>query len=279
MPDPISLHTSVAGPTKPTKKAISSTQRSPKSSNEAVPNLVILHGLFGDQNNWRTQAERLSENFNVYCMDLRNHGASPHAAGMTYPQLAADVAFTCAELGIRKTNVLGHSMGGKTAMQLALSNPDLVDRLVVVDIGPRQYPPHHNKIIEGMKKLATTKLTSRREADTLMQDYVSDVGTRSFLLKNLVRTPDNLYTLRIHLDNIAQAYDDIAAAIESDTAFSNPTLFIKGAKSDYLSDKDRQPIGRLFSDPSLKTVDGAGHWPHSEKPDVIYKIISDFLAA
>jgi len=201
-------------------------------------------------------------------MDLRNHGASPHATGMTYQQLAADVAHTCSELGIQKTNVLGHSMGGKTAMQLALEYPDLVERLVVVDIGPRRYPPHHNKIIEGMQKLADTKITSRREADTLMQDYVSEMGTRSFLLKNLVRTRDNQYTLRIHLTNIAQAYDDIAAAIESEAVFSNPTLFIKGAKSDYLTDKDRQPIGRLFSNPSLKTVDGAGHWPRDDPSGV-----------
>jgi len=244
-----------------------------------APNLVILHGLFGDQNNWRAQAERLSEHFTVHSMDLRNHGASPHASGMTYQQLAADVAFTCADLGITNTNVLGHSMGGKTAMQLALNNPDLVARLIVVDIGPRQYPHHHNKIIEGLQKLATAKLTSRREADDIMQDYVPEAGTRSFLLKNLVRSKDNLYALRINLDNIAQAYNDIAAAIESDTVFDNPTLFIKGVESDYLSDKDRQPIEHLFSKPSLKAIDGAGHWPHSEKPDVVYKIVSDFLAA
>ncbi len=242
-------------------------------------NVVILHGLFGDLNNWRAQADRLAEHYRVHSMDLRNHGASPHVAGMTYSQIAADVAFTCDSMKITSTHIIGHSMGGKTAMQLALSRPNLVDRLVVVDIGPRRYPHHHNNIIQGLQQLNATSLNSRTQADELLQHFVAESGTRSFLLKNLKRSQNNEYRLRVNLDEIVSGYDDIADHITSDTPFEKPVLFIKGAESDYLTEADRAPIAALFTQPALKTIAGASHWPHSEKPDVIYKILADFLAA
>ncbi len=247
--------------------------------NNNHPNVVILHGLFGDLNNWRAQAEKLSEHYHVHSMDLRNHGASPHAPGMAYPLMAADVAYTCQSLDITSTHIIGHSMGGKTAMQLALQHPDLVARLIVVDIGPRRYEHQHKEVIKGMKLLANHSLSSRSEGDKLLQPFVPDNGTRSFLLKNLSRNNNKRFQLRINIDGIAANYHDIAERIEADEPFSGPTLFIKGAESDYLNDKDREPIAALFSNPSLKTIAGAGHWPHSEKPEVIYKIVSDFLAA
>jgi len=215
---------------------------------EKKPNLVILHGLFGDLNNWRAIADRFSDTFRVHCMDLRNHGDSPHTSGMTYAEMAADVAHTCQSLKISSTHVIGHSMGGKTAMQLALSSTELVDRLAVVDIGPRQYERHHDSILEG-------------------------------LLKNLTRCKDGSYRLRVNVDEIIACYNDIANSIQSTRQYDGPVLFIKGAESDYLTEADREPIARLFSNPSLKAIDGAGHWPHSEKPDVIYKILADFFAA
>ena len=242
-------------------------------------NIVILHGLFGDLNNWRAQAERLSDSYRVHSMDLRNHGDSPHTQGMSYPEMAADVAHTCQSLQIEKTHVIGHSMGGKTAMQLAGTTPDLIERLVVVDIGPRQYPHHHQKFIEGLRLLSQSQLNTRRDADTLLKPYVSDTGVRAFLLKNLQRGKNSEYTLRVNIEEIANKYDAIAAAIQSEFVFNKPVLFIKGAESDYLTKADRSAISALFSNPALKTIDSAGHWPHSEKPDVVYKIVSDFLAA
>lgn len=241
--------------------------------------LVILHGLFGDLNNWKAIALRLSDQYQVHCMDLRNHGNSPHATGMTYHSMAADVAHTCSTLEITSTLVIGHSMGGKTAMQLALNTDTLVDRMAIVDIGPQLYQHHHNSIIEGLQVLASTALESRKRADTLLQDYEQDAGVRSFLLKNLQRSEDGAYKLRVNINEIAARYDDIADQIESAHPFSRPVLFIKGAESDYLTDESRDLIARLFSQPSLKTIGGAGHWPHSEKPDVIYKILADFFAA
>ena len=243
------------------------------------PDVVILHGLFGDLNNWRAQSERLSEQYHVHSMDLRNHGSSPHAAGMTYKLLAADVASTCESLGIKKIHLIGHSMGGKTAMQISMDYPDLVERLIVVDIGPRRYAHGHTSIIEGLKLLASSTLSSRQQANELLIPFAPDNGIRSFLLKNLQRNSDGNYELRINIEEIASQYDAIADGITPGTIFDRPVLLIKGAESDYLTDRDREPIAKLFNNTSLKIIDGAGHWPHSEKPEVVYKILADFLAA
>ncbi len=252
---------------------------SSSTGSPANPNLVILHGLFGDLNNWKAMANRLSDQHYVHCMDLRNHGNSPHSSGMTYAEMASDVAHTCTTLGIKNTSVVGHSMGGKTAMQLALQNTDLVNKLALVDIGPRRYGKHHEQIINGLQALSRADIKSRKQADELLRPFEAQAAIRSFLLKNLKRTDTGHYALRINIDEIDSRYDQIADSISSEHQFDKPVLFVKGAESDYLTDADRLPIAALFSNPSLKTIDGAGHWPHSEKPDVVYKILSDFFAA
>ena len=244
------------------------------------PDLVILHGLFGSGENWRSQAKRLATQFTVHSMDARNHGDSPHTASISYPQMAADVAATCASLGIERTHIIGHSMGGKTAMQLALQQPQLINRLIVVDIGPGQYPHHHRNVIDGLTAVQQSAISSRRDADSLLAQHVDNAAVRAFLLKNLQRTADNRYQLKINLEVIAGQYEHIAAAVgasDNTARFDGPVLFIKGAESDYLQPSDRDTILTRFPNTSLKTIDGAGHWPHSEKPDVVYKIISDFL--
>lgn len=260
------------------------------------PSLVILHGLFGSWENWRSHAQQLSEHFQVTLMDLRNHGQSGHRAAMNYPVMASDVAFTCQQLGIEHTHVLGHSMGGKTAMQLALNYPLLIDRLIVVDIGPGRYPPHHQKILQGMALLADTAVESRQAADAILSKFEQSQGIRSFLLKNLERTDEGQYRLRINLDAIVEQYDSIAAAITVDngdainqdainqsehagnsTRFDNPVLFIKGGDSDYLKETDRDAILALFPIARVKVVAGTGHWLHSEKPARVQNIIHDFL--
>jgi esterase len=255
------------------------------------PSLVILHGLFGSWENWRSHARQLAEHFQVTLLDLRNHGQSEHRSVMNYPVMASDVAFTCQQLGIEQTHVVGHSMGGKTAMQLALDYPQLVKRLIVVDIGPGQYPPHHQKILEGMGLIAAQPVESRQAADAILSQYEPAQGIRSFLLKNLERTEDGQYRLRINLDAIIKQYNCIAAAITADnhdasdqpeaTVAGNmpdtPTLFIKGGDSDYLKEKDREAILALFPAATVKVVAGTGHWLHSEKPALVQKIIHDFL--
>ncbi len=246
------------------------------------PDLVILHGLFGSGENWRSQAKKLAPDFTVHCMDLRNHGDSPHSPVMNYPAMAADVIHTCEQSGLSSFHLLGHSMGGKTAMQLALTHPSVIKKLIIVDIGPKQYPHHHAAILEGMGELqaagANKLLESRRAADTLLATTVENTATRSFLLKNLQRTDSGHYELRINLDAIVKGYDDIAAAIAPTTEPRHePTLFIKGGESDYLQTSDQAGLVALFPGAKLKAIGGAGHWPQSEKPDVVYKIIHDFL--
>lgn len=249
------------------------------------PSLVILHGLFGNWENWRSHARQLSDSFQVTLMDLRNHGESPHREQMTYPLMAADVAHTCRQLNIERTHVVGHSMGGKTAMQLALDFPDLVERLIVVDIAPVQYPPHHQRILQGMQSIAAQPLGSRKEADNHLSEFVDEAGIRSFLLKNLQRDEQGQYQLRINLDAIVDQYESIAAAI----APSAPTqgkqhtgvqsaLFIKGGDSDYLLETHRDAVVSLFPKAEVKVVAGTGHWLHSEKPAVVQKIVRDYLS-
>lgn len=246
------------------------------------PDLTILHGLFGSGENWRSQAKKLSTDFTVHSMDARNHGDSPHTSAISYSEMAADVVATCAQAGIQSTHLLGHSMGGKTAMQLALLHPDLIKKLIIVDIGPRKYPHHHEHILTGMAKVESATINSRRQADTILAEYVDNAAIRSFLLKNLTRSENGTYQLQINLDAISRHYDNIAAAVTTAATgndFPNPVLFIKGANSDYLRSSDRESVLALFPQAQVKTIAGAGHWPHSEKPDVVYKVISDFLTS
>lgn len=248
------------------------------------PSLVILHGLFGSWENWRSHAQKLSSHFQVTLMDLRNHGKSAHRDHMDYQTMAADVAFTCRELGIEKTHVVGHSMGGKTAMQLTLDFPMLIDKLIVVDIGPGQYPAHHQRILQGLQLLAQQQIASRKDADDTLSSYVQEQPIRSFLLKNLQRNQHGQYQLRLNLKAIVDQYASIAAAISktdsADTASTPyvPALFIKGGDSDYLQEKDRTAILSLFPAATLKVIVGTGHWLHSEKPELVQKIIRDFLS-
>jgi len=248
---------------------------------ENGPSLIVLHGLFGSWENWRSHAQQLASHYRVTLMDLRNHGQSGHRDHMDYSLMAADVAFTCEQLGIEQSHVLGHSMGGKTAMQLAVDYTNLVDRLIVVDIAPREYPAHHQKILQGMGLLHQKPLDSRKIGDEILSEFVADKGIRSFLLKNLTRTDQGKYQLRLNLHAIVNQYSSIASAIDIEgrtmPATKSPVLFIKGGNSDYLQEKDRTTILALFPSARVKVVAGTGHWLHSEKPDLVQKIISDFL--
>ncbi len=244
------------------------------------PDVVILHGLFGSGDNWRNQAKKLAGNFTVHCMDARNHGESPHMATMNYPAMAADVFTTCESLNIKQTHLIGHSMGGKAAMQMAILHPELIDKLIVVDIGPRQYPRHHDEILDGLSKLYDNPPPNRIQADTVLADYVEDKLVRAFLLKSLQRNSQGEYQLKFNVPAILHSYDQIAAAIEPPETFSGyeaAALFIKGAESNYLLPEDRDSVLSIFPHAKVKTISGAGHWPHSEKPEVVYKIIADFL--
>ncbi|MCB1757761.1 MAG: alpha/beta fold hydrolase [Gammaproteobacteria bacterium] len=240
------------------------------------PPLLILHGLFGSWENWGSQIRLLAEDFTIYAMDARNHGRSPHTEAMDYDAMSDDVLLTLEKHGLGQVSVIGHSMGGKTAMQVALKSPQSIDRLVVVDIAPRHYEPGHNEIFQALCEMDLSTLQSRAEADEFVQQWIDDVGIRAFVLKNLVRIGDG-FDWKMNLPVIREHYPALLEDIHAPQRFDGPVLFVKGAKSDYIRKSDQTRISHLFQKKKKKIIDGAGHWPHSEKASVFYKIVNDFL--
>jgi len=247
-----------------------------KTFGDSSQSLVILHGLFGSLENWTSQARALSDEFAVTAMDLRNHGRSPHNGQMGYANMAQDVVATLDDLGIECAHILGHSMGGKTAMQLALDFPARAQTLTVVDIAPRQYGRRHDAIFDALTRLDLDALTSRQEADAAIMDAVPTIAVRSFLLKNLQRT-DTGFAWKMNLQVLLNEYPSITAAVTGNTAFKNRTLFIKGGESDYIQASDKLTILKLFTNAQAKTIARAGHWPHVEKAEIFTRIVRKFL--
>jgi len=238
--------------------------------------LLILHGLFGTYENWGSQIKGLAEHFQVIAVDLRNHGRSPHSDEFTYPAMAADVLALMDELGLESAHVLGHSMGGKVAMQLALNAPERLRKLIVVDIAPVTYQPHHDGVFKGLFSIELEGLKSRGEADKQLAQHVMEPSVRAFLLKNLYRNEQKQFAWRMNLAVLHGQYSNISLAPEG-TPYSGETLFIKGANSDYLLPEYRDQVIGLFPAASYKIIDGAGHWPHAEKAEMFSRIVLKFL--
>ncbi len=244
----------------------------------ARPALIILHGLFGSLANWNTVAARLAEQFAVYTLDQRNHGASPHNDRFDYPTLAADLREFMQQQRILKAHLLGHSLGGKTAMQFALSYPERVQKLVVVDIGPGAYPAHHDRVIAALESVDLGKIQSRQEADRKLAESLPEPGLRQFLLMNLAREADGRYRWRMNLAGIKKNYNDILAGV-TPGRFSKPALFIRGGRSDYIDDRAAALIKQLFPHARIETIPDAGHWVHAEAQAAFINLVKDFLAS
>ncbi|GGO88909.1 acyl-CoA esterase [Marinobacterium nitratireducens] len=240
--------------------------------------LLILHGLFGNLDNWASQAKALADEYRVISVDLRNHGRSPHNDEMSYPAMAADLVELLDDLGLDQVLVLGHSMGGKAAMQLALQHPERVERLIVVDIAPVQYPHHHDDVFAGLFSVDLDSLKSRSDADRQLAPRVTDPMVRAFLLRNLYRNDAGRFAWRINLQGLHDGYAGISAAPQG-KPFTGPTLFIKGGTSDYMRAEHRDALLALFPNAGYKVIDGAGHWPHAEKPALMTRLIRSFLQA
>ena len=242
--------------------------------------VLILHGLFGSGANWTAVARRLGERFRVFALDLRNHGASPWAERMDYRAMAADVAAFIEARGLGRTALLGHSMGGKAAMVLSLTQPALVDRLVVVDVAPVARPPTVAAYAEAMRSLDLRGVTRRGAADSLLRPHVPEDAVRLFLLQNLVPGPDGL-AWRINLDAILRDMPAIAGFPEfpSEAAYPGPTLVVKGERSDYIEERDVPAFRRFFPKLRLVTVARASHWVHSDRTEEFLAEVTPFLAA
>ncbi len=240
------------------------------------PWLVMLHGLFGSGDNLGGIARILENDFRTLLVDLRNHGRSPHAPSMTYSEMAEDVFAVMDRENIVEACVFGHSMGGKTAMTMALSKPDRVTKLVVGDIAPVPYDGHHARVLEGLHAVAMVGPQSRAEAEAILAPYVEEEGVLNFLMTNWRRQQDGRWGWRVNLDVILRQYSEIAAGMNS-AVYGGPVLFLRGANSDYIQAQHRERILELFPAATVKTIGGTGHWLHAEKPDLVARSVKRFL--
>ncbi len=243
---------------------------------EGAP-LFILHGVFGSLDNWLTVGKELALSNEVFLIDLRNHGHSDHSDEMNYKAMANDIKELMAGENLDSINLLGHSMGGKVAMTFATTYPELVNQLIVVDISPREYPPHHQQIFEGFHSVNLEKLSSRKEADEQMSEIIKNFGVRQFILKNLARE-EGKFIWKINLKIIEKNIAEIGKPLPLGMIFSNNTLFIGGAKSDYIKSSDQVLIKKHFPKASIAMVEDAGHWVHAENPKELIQLVSKFLS-
>jgi esterase len=239
-------------------------------------NIILIHGLFGRLENLNMVAKALAKNYQVTSVDVRNHGDSFHDSVMNYSTMAQDIIDIMQHLAITSAVVLGHSMGGKIAMELALTAPALVEKLIVADIAPAEYPPHHNQIIAGLSSLDFTRIKQRKDADKQLSQYVDNLSVRQFLLRNL-SSENGQFSFKCNLENIAKNYPQIIKAYQGSNSYQGPTLFIKGANSDYILPEHRTAILRLFPQSRARVIQGAGHWLHAEKTVAFNRSVEEFL--
>lgn len=240
--------------------------------------LLILHGFLGMSDNWKTLGGKYADQgFQVHLLDLRNHGRSFHAQDFSYELMVADVLNYITSKNLKKVNILGHSMGGKVAMLFAVSHPELTDHLLIADIAPKFYPPHHQDIISGLSALDFSKITSRSQADDALSEYIPDWGTRQFLLKSLYWKTKEQLAFRFNLEVLGNAQEEIGEPLPTTEAFQGKTLFLRGSKSEYIHPDDRSDILRYFPAATIETVDNAGHWLHAENPKQFFEKSLVFL--
>ncbi|MGD1847642.1 MAG: alpha/beta fold hydrolase [Salibacteraceae bacterium] len=246
-----------------------------KTAGEGAP-LLVLHGLMGMLDNWQTPTKTLAQHFQVFTIDARNHGHSPHDDAFSYQVMMEDLLELVDDLGLTEFHLLGHSMGGKTAMKFAQNYPDLINKLIIADIAPKAYPVHHQPILDALSAVDLENTARRSEAEKVLANYLDDRGVRQFLLKNLYWKDRGQLAWRFNLPVIKAVIADIGEAV-MDRLYEGPTLFIRGAKSDYIQDADWPEIETIFPDSELVTLKNAGHWVHAEQPKEFLEAVLAFL--
>jgi esterase len=240
------------------------------------PALIILHGLFGSLNNWQTLARRFAAGRAVHLLDQRNHGRSPHDARHDYVLLGADLLEYMDQQGLRDATLLGHSMGGKVAMQAALAAPGRVERLIVVDIAPRAYDPAHDDLMEALASLDLSSCATREEAEARLA--IPDAAVRQFLLTNLKRDDAGRLRWRMNLPALRDQYPNLLRAVTGPSPYQGPALFVAGGSSTYVRHADEAGIRSLFPRSRIVRIQGAGHWVHAERPEEFAREVELFLA-
>jgi len=245
---------------------------------EKKPPILILHGLFGMLDNWKSFGKKLAEEYEVYLIDQRDHGRSPHTDSFSYPLLAKDLKNFIEFHQLKKVHLIGHSMGGKTIMEAALRYPELIEKMVVVDMGVKNYAGGHESIIEALEALPIDKIQSRTEANEFLQERIANESVRLFLMKNLSRASEGTYKWKINLPLLASSYVEL---MDHNLLQREPSdvevLFVKGAKSGYILEGDIEGIKSVFPKALVETIENAGHWVHAEQPEKLLSMVSTYF--
>jgi pimeloyl-ACP methyl ester carboxylesterase len=246
-------------------------------SGEGRP-LIFLHGLFGMLDNWKSIGKAFEKYFTVYLVDQRNHGKSPHSAEHSYKLLSADLAAFLQQQDIDTACILGHSMGGKTAMQFAFDYPQMTEKLIVVDMGIKRYAPGHDTIFDALFSVNLNDIHYRIDAEKILYEKIPDFNTRQFILKNLARGADGTYAWKFNLHSLFANYEtEILAPVNYNQSFSKPVVFLRGENSGYITDADFNTLLKPFPEAKLITIKGAGHWVHADKPAAFIHEVQQFL--
>ena len=238
---------------------------------------LIIHGFLGMSDNWKTLGSQFAEKgFEVHLLEMRNHGRSFHSDAFNYDVMVQDVLDYCNHYKLTEFILLGHSMGGKVAMQFACMYPEKTEKLIIADIGPKYYAPHHQTILEGLNAVNFDLKPSRTEVDEIVSKHITDFGTRQFLLKSLYWVTSGQLAFRFNLEVLTRKIEEIGRALPNEMIFNKETLFIRGGNSNYILDDDFLQIEEQFLNSKLETIQNAGHWLHAEQPKKFYDLVVDF---
>jgi len=240
--------------------------------------LIIFHGLFGQLDNWNTHGRQFGERYTTHLVDLRNHGRSFHSEDTSIQTMSQDIIRYMDHHHIPKAHLLGHSLGGRVVIDFAMKYAHRLDHLIVADMAPKAYLPHHNAIFKALSSVDFTTVTSRKDVEETLSQYIPEVGVRQFLLKNVYHADNGEYAFRFNLPVLRDKYEELVGQSFEENVFDGPTLFLKGAKSDYILPEDEFIIKRLFPKAKIQSIANAGHWLHAENPKDFIEAILEFLA-
>lgn len=243
-----------------------------------TPTIILIHGMFGSLSNLGMLGRSLVDRYRVISVDLRNHGDSPHEQKMDLPTMAADIVELMDDLAIDSATLIGHSLGGKIAMQIALNSPARVAELIVIDIAPVTYSGGQDQALAALVALSKLQVESRSAADQVLGEFIEEAATRAFLLKNLTRDTQGGLGLKLNIASILENYATTLVAAPTGETYMGPALFLKGENSAYIQDKHRPIIEQMFPQVQLQVVAGTGHWLHAEQPSLVNRLIADFLS-
>lgn len=232
--------------------------------------LLILHGFLGMSDNWKTLGNQYAEDFEVHLIDQRNHGRSFHSDIFSYDLMVNDLRNYINFHELKNVHIIGHSMGGKVAMQFALTHPNILDKIVIADIAPKEYPPHHQYILKALSEVDFTIQKSRKEIEKTLSYYIPETEVIQFLMKNIYRKEKTELAYRFNLNVLRNNYNEVISSFNTDEIFTKPTLFLKGSNSNYITSDDIITINRNFSNVAIEEIKDSGHWLHAEKPQEFY---------